>query len=234
MRTLIDLLRSLLFVPLFYTGTLACVVFAAVGSLVSERMMRAGVNGWGRLHRTLCRVVLNQRVRVIGDLPHGTMLYVIKHESMFETIDLLCLFDNPIAIAKQELLDIPGWGGVAQRYGMIGLRRDQGAKALRHLKREVAKAMSSGRSICLFPEGTRVPHGQSPPMKSGFAALYQLIGLPVVPIAVDSGRLSPRNSLLKRSGIVTYKVGEIIPPGLPRAEAEARVHAAINALNDAH
>jgi len=58
------------------------------------------------------------------------------------------------------------------------------------------------------------------------------MGLPVVPIAVDSGRLSPRNSFIKRPGLITYKVGDVIPAGLPRREAEARVHAAINALND--
>lgn len=231
MGTAIAWLRSLLFAPLFYTGTVLCVALAGVGALVSERLMRAAVNGWGWQHRVLARLVLGQKIRVIGDLPCGPMLYVFKHESMFETIDLLCLLDNPIAIAKQELLDIPGWGTLARHYGMIGLRRSEGAKALRHLKREVASAIGSGRPICLFPEGTRVPHGQSPPIKSGFAALYQLLGLPVVPVAVDSGRLSPRNSLLKRPGTITYKVGEIVPPGLPRDEAEARVHAAINALN---
>lgn len=58
------------------------------------------------------------------------------------------------------------------------------------------------------------------------------MGLPVVPIAVDSGRLSPRNSFIKRPGLITYKVGDVIPAGLPRREAEALVHAAINALND--
>lgn len=232
MATAIAWLRSLLFAPLFYAGTVICVLLAGAGALVSDRLMRAAVNGWGWQHRLLARFVLGQKIRVIGDLPQGPMLYVFKHESMFETIDLLCLFGHPIAIAKQELLDIPGWGTLARHYGMIGLRRSEGAKALRQLKREVADAIGSGRPICLFPEGTRVPHGQSPPIRSGFAALYQLLGLPVVPVAVDSGRLSPRNSFLKRPGVVTYKVGEIVPPGLPRAEAEARVHAAINALNE--
>src|SRR3546814_6840790 len=62
-------------------------------------------------------------------------------------------------------------------------------------------------------------------------ALPILLKVPVIPVAIDSGRLSPRNSFLKRPGTITFHVGEIIPPGLPRAEAEARVHAAINALN---
>jgi 1-acyl-sn-glycerol-3-phosphate acyltransferase len=70
-----------------------------------------------------------------------------------------------------------------------------------------------------------------PGLQSGFAGLYKLIGLPVVPIAVDSGPLYHRR--FKCRGTITYRIGETIPPGLPRAEIEARVHAAINALNPA-
>jgi 1-acyl-sn-glycerol-3-phosphate acyltransferase len=74
-----------------------------------------------------------------------------------------------------------------------------------------------------------VPHGERAPLRSGFAGLYKLLGLPVVPVAVDSGPLYHR--LWKRRGTITVRFGEIIPPGLPREEVEARVHAAINALN---
>jgi 1-acyl-sn-glycerol-3-phosphate acyltransferase len=71
--------------------------------------------------------------------------------------------------------------------------------------------------------------GETPQLKSGFAALYRALGLPIVPVATDSGRLWGRG-LVHHSGTVTLKVGEVIPPGLKRDEVEARVHAAINAL----
>lgn len=89
--------------------------------------------------------------------------------------------------------------------------------------------MATGRPIIIYPEGTRVRVGQQSPLKSGFAALYRVLGLPVVPVATDSGRLWGRG-LVHRSGTVTFKVGEVVPAGLPREEVEARVHAAINAL----
>ncbi|HEX5538132.1 MAG TPA: lysophospholipid acyltransferase family protein [Sphingobium sp.] len=232
MHAVFCLVRSALFALLFYTGTVLWVTAAGIVGALSDRAMQPVVNGWGRFHRILCRVILGQKIRILGTLSDEAALYVFKHESMFETIDLLCLFHNPVPVAKQELIDIPGWGRIARQYGAIGLRRAEGAKALRHLKGEVNKVRASGRPICLFPEGTRVPHGQRPPILAGFAALYQLMGLPVVPIAVDSGRLSPRNSFIKRPGLITYKVGDVIPAGLPRREAEALVHAAINALND--
>lgn len=73
--------------------------------------------------------------------------------------------------------------------------------------------------------------GEQPPLQPGFAGLYKALGVPVVPVAIDSGLLWPRRALVKRPGIVTFRFGEPIPPGLPRKEAEARVHAAINALD---
>jgi 1-acyl-sn-glycerol-3-phosphate acyltransferase len=86
--------------------------------------------------------------------------------------------------------------------------------------------------VIIYPEGTRVHVGDTPALKSGFAALYRALGLPVLPVATDSGLLWGRG-LAHHRGIVTFKVGEAIPPGLKRDEIEARVHAAINALESA-
>jgi 1-acyl-sn-glycerol-3-phosphate acyltransferase len=108
--------------------------------------------------------------------------------------------------------------------------RDAGARGLRAMMAEAREHIGSGRPLAIFPEGTRTPHGERPPLRSGFAGLYKLLGLPVVPVAVDSGPLYQR--WWKRPGTITLRFGEPIPPGLPREQIEARVHAAINALND--
>jgi 1-acyl-sn-glycerol-3-phosphate acyltransferase len=89
--------------------------------------------------------------------------------------------------------------------------------------------LAEGRPLVIFPEGTRVPHGERPALRSGFAGLYKLLGQPVVPVAIDSGPTYHRR--WKRKGTIRIRVGEPIPPGLPREEIEARVHAAINALH---
>ena len=93
-----------------------------------------------------------------------------------------------------------------------------------------ARAVTAmGRPLVIFPEGTRVPHGEFRKLQSGFAGLYKMLGMPVVPVAVDSGPLYHRK--LKRRGKIIYRFGEEIEPGLPRAEIEERVLSAINALN---
>lgn len=230
---MVTILRSFAYMLVFYGGSVPLVLAAMLMAWVRPHALLDVATAWSRFHRWCARWLLGQEVRVEGQLPHGDYLYIVKHESMFETIDLLCLFDRPAIVAKRELFNIPLWGMIARRYGLIPVERAAGASAMRALLAAARDAAAQGRALCLFPEGTRVPHGESPPLRAGFAGLYAMLRLPVVPIAVDSGRLSPRGSFLKRGGIITYKLGEIIPPGLDRREAEARVHAAINALNKA-
>lgn len=224
-------IRSLLFTLAFYSGSLIFVLWAMIFGWVTPLMVQRTARGWSRYHRGCARWLLGQKVRVEGDLPHGPYLYIVKHESMFETIDILTVLDRPAIGAKAELFNIPLWGRIARLYGLIPIERAAGASALRVLRAAAKDRIAQGRPICLFPEGTRVPHGEAPPLRSGFAGLYSLLGLPVVPIAIDSGRVSPRGRFLKRPGVITYKVGEIVPVGLDRREAERQVHAAINALN---
>jgi 1-acyl-sn-glycerol-3-phosphate acyltransferase len=100
---------------------------------------------------------------------------------------------------------------------------------LRAMMKAAQAAVSAGRPVVIFPEGTRVAVGQTPPLAAGFAGLYKMLKLPVVPIALDSGTAWPK-AFIKYPGTVTFKVGAPIPPGLPRDVIEAQVHAAINAL----
>lgn len=225
------LIRSLLFGIIFYVGSVPYVLAALLGTYVSRPLLRSSVHGWSRFHHGCARWLLGIKVVVDGQLSDEPVLYAIKHEAMFETIDMPRLFHLPAVITKRELFDIPGWGPSAKAYGMIPVDREAGAAGLRAMLVAARQMQADSRPIVIFPEGTRVPHGHRPPLQSGFAGLYKLLGLPVIPIAVDSGKLTPKGKLWWHSGIMTYKVGERIPPGLPREEVEARVHAAINALN---
>jgi 1-acyl-sn-glycerol-3-phosphate acyltransferase len=220
-----------LFTVIFFSGSVFHAVTAFIGSLTSPALMRWAVRGWARYQHFCAKYLLGINVRIDGKMLDRPVLYAIKHESMYETIDMPRVFRMPSVVAKKQLFDIPFWGKAALAYGMIPVDREGGASALRDMLTRSRALLADGRPIIIFPEGTRVVHGDCPPLQSGFAGLYKMLGVPVVPVAVDSGKLMPRDHWLRRSGVITYKVGEEIPAGLPRVEVEARVHKAMNALN---
>lgn len=223
-----DVLRSLAFYPVFYLGSIPIVLASLAMLPLNLRAFRTVVRSWSAWHRWCARWLLGIKVRIVGKPPVGEAFYALRHESFFEAIDLPRLLLNPGVFAKAELIRIPFWGFAGHRFGLIPVERETGAKALRAMIAAARGFAGTGRPLAIFPEGTRVPPGSRPPLQAGFAGLYKLLGQPVVPVAVDSGRLYHR--WWKKAGTITYRFGEPIPTGLKRDEAEARVAAAIQAL----
>jgi 1-acyl-sn-glycerol-3-phosphate acyltransferase len=224
------LLRSILFFLLFYPGTLLYVLTVIAVSPFGTAPVRRTVHGWSNFHHWLVHHVLGIRFVWDGEIPAGPYLIAVKHQAMVETVEALRFARTPVVVMKKELTQIPLFGWVTLRYGVIGVDRDAGASALRDMMVKARQAAAEGRPVIIFPEGTRVPFGERPELRPGFAGLYRALGLPVVPVALDSGRLWSRG-LVKRPGTINVKVGEALPPGLKRDDIESRVHAAINALN---
>lgn len=227
-----NFLRSAVFALMFYPGTLLWVLGAMGGALIGTRQLRFFVHGWSAYHHWLVVHVLRIRFEWDGQIPPGPYLIAVKHHSMMEAVDTLVFATLPVVVMKRSLIAMPLFGWVTRTYGVIGVDRDAGAAALREMIAAGRKAREDGRPVIIFPEGTRIPLGEAPPLRPGFAGLYRALGLPVVPIAHDVGRLFD-TGFVKRSGTVHFKVGEVIPAGLKRDEIETRVHTAINALNRA-
>ncbi|WP_245638469.1 lysophospholipid acyltransferase family protein [Croceicoccus bisphenolivorans] len=227
---MIGWLRTIVFMALFYGGSFLLLAFAAAAIALPRPLIFAVARGWSRWHRICCRYILDFRVAVEGEHHPTQALYAIKHESFFEAIDApTFLGGNVIPFAKIELMRLPLWGKAAYRYGIVGVERESGARAIRHITKSAREAKPEGRDFVIFPEGTRVPHDRTHKLEAGLYAIYKILGLPLVPVAVDSGLLYQPRPM--RSGTVTYRIGEALPPGLSREEMEARVFAAINALN---
>jgi 1-acyl-sn-glycerol-3-phosphate acyltransferase len=227
----VALIRSLLYTLIFYLGSIPLVTLAAIATFVSPRALWAASRRWAQFHYWCVRWLLGIKVVVDGEFPTRDAIIAIKHESALEAIETLRLIARPAVVMKAELFDIPLWGLAADRHGSIPVARETGSAALRRMLKAANDAIGQDRPIVIFPEGTRIAHGDSPPLRPGIAGLYKTLGVPIVPVALDSGRLWKRRSFVKRAGIVTIRIGAPIPTGLPRAEVERRVHEGINALN---
>lgn len=225
-----DWLRTIVFSIVFYGLSVPVVLLAPVAALFGSQRMRAWCNGWAGLMRWCARNLLKIDQQIIGEIPQGPVFFAAKHESLYEAIELTRLLKAPATVMKRELADIPVWGWAARSYGVIVIDRAASARALRGMMKEAKAAIAEGRPVLIFAEGTRVPVGAEPDLVAGFAGLYRMIGIPVVPVAVKSGHVWPKTGA-KHPGTVVFKFGEPIPPGLPREEIEARVHKAINELN---
>ncbi|TMM45877.1 lysophospholipid acyltransferase family protein [Qipengyuania marisflavi] len=224
------LLRNIAFYLVFYIGSVFVVSAALASRPLGVEVFRRKVRDWSAWQRWCVVNILGIEVVLDGAPSDEPVLYAMKHESFFEAIDAPRLFDCPSVFAKQELFAIPLWGRAAAAYGLVPVAREKGARSLMAMIRSAKALSQDGRPLVIFPEGTRVPHGERRPLQAGFAGLYKMLGLPVVPVSVNSGPLYHR--VLKRKGRITYRFGKPIPPGLKRDEVEARVMEAINSLND--
>ncbi|MHA6718379.1 lysophospholipid acyltransferase family protein [Sphingomonas sp. RS6] len=225
-----DWLRTQGFRLFFYAMSLVMVLGVPIAALFGGAFLRRYAMLWTRMLNWSLRTIMGARIRIEGAMPQGQMLFAAKHESYFEALELTRILGSPATVMKRELTRIPLWGWAARRYGVIVVDRKANAGALRSMMRDGRAAQASGRSVLIFPEGTRVTPGEAPDLRSGFAGLYRLLDMPVVPVAVKSGHVWPRKGIM-HPGEIVFCFGEPIPPGLPRREIEARVHAAINALN---
>jgi 1-acyl-sn-glycerol-3-phosphate acyltransferase len=226
--------RSLLFNLLFYVTTALFVVLGSPLLFGPRRWAMAALKVHARTELWLLKhiVGLDYDLRAKDKLPKGACLVACKHQSAWETFALIPMFRDPALLMKRELFWIPFHGWFSTKFGMIPVDRDKGATALRRMLREAQKRAQAGREIIIFPEGTRRAPGAEPDYKTGVFLLYEALGLPCLPLALNSGLYWRRRSLTRHPGTVIVEVLDPIPPGLSRREFLPRLETAIESATN--
>jgi 1-acyl-sn-glycerol-3-phosphate acyltransferase len=209
-------LRSIAFSIAFPLWTGICCIVLAFGPLLPRKGALQLALFWVRSVAWVERHVLGLHYRVIGreNLPaHGAFIVAAKHQSTFETMKLHLILNDPAIVLKKELLRIPIWGPYLRQTGMIPIDRGAGRRAMGDMLTASEKAKAEGRPIVIFPQGTRIPVGAKRSYKSGVVALYQELGLPILPLALNSGLFWPKSGM-KHGGTVTFSFLPAIEPGL--------------------
>ena len=158
---------------------------------------------------------IRNRVQGMDNLPQGAKdpaVLLVKHQSTWETFVMPAIMPHPLAyVFKKELLRVPFFGWAMGRLDMIHIDRSQKARAFAKVVQQGRRLMSEGVWVIMFPEGTRIARGEAGEYKTGGTRLAIAAGVPVIPIAVTSGRCWPRKAFIKRPGVVDISIGAPIP-----------------------
>ena len=225
-------LRSLAFNLALYLFTAPMAIFGLPVMLMPRRWAAIFGAAWaaGVLKILGWCTGLTHEVRGRENLPDGAAIIAMKHQSAWDTFALTVIFDDPAIVLKKELMLVPFYGWYLWKAGMIAIDRSAGASALRTMVAAAQRAVSAGRPIVIFPEGTRTAVGSRRPYQPGVAALYRQLDAPLVPVAVNSGLYWARRAFTKRPGRIIVEILPAIPPGRERravmAELEERIEAA--------
>lgn len=213
---LVAVIMTIVFLPTLFMG---------------EKTARGTIRIWARFAMWSMPLMTGVSFRIEGreHIPAGGALIVANHQSLWETFALQILLSNPSVILKKELLRIPVYGWWAKRSGNIVIDRAGGARELRRLRDEAAARIADGAQIVVFPEGTRVPPGETAPYQPGVAGIYLAAKAPCVLIAHDSGRFWRKLGGGLSPGVITVRVLEPIAPGMDRREFQDLIEHRINA-----
>jgi 1-acyl-sn-glycerol-3-phosphate acyltransferase len=207
------MLRAYLFMFLFFPFTFLMAVSAILFTFFDPtgRGYHAHARFWGRVGL----LIAGARLEVLGrdKVPsEGPVIYMSNHQGNFDILSLFIAIPRQFSwIAKEELFAIPVFGHSMRRAGYVPLDRSDGRRAFKSL--EAAAAMiRNGKSVVVFPEGTRTTDGSLLPFKRGGFLLAEKAGVPIVPITINgSGKLNPCKTLEIYPGTITIRFGDPIP-----------------------
>jgi 1-acyl-sn-glycerol-3-phosphate acyltransferase len=196
----------------------AAVALALCGT--PERAVRRTARAWARGTLRLLGWCVGLTYVEEGqeNIPTEPCLIIANHQSTWETFAFLALVPDVAIVAKQELLGIPVFGWFLRNAPMILIDRESGTKAVRKMVDESRTALAGGRSVLIFPEGTRRSASAKIEFKRGIEILYTRLGCRVLPVSVNSGHFWAPDRPYKRSGTIWVNYLGTIEPGLGAAE----------------
>ena len=227
-------LRSLIFNIVFFAANIVCCV-SLLWILVLPRDWAFKILYhcyFGVLYQ-IEKLILGLDFEVIGreHIPtDGAYVIAMKHQSAYETLKMFHIFGDCRIILKRELTYLPLWGWYAAKAGMIAVDRGKGSSAIKSMMDNAKPVIDSGVPILIYPQGTRVDITdtvQDRPYKQGAIRLYENFNIPILPVAMNSGKFWARNAFTKRGGTVTFKILPIIPAGLKPQEAFKKMQTVI-------
>ena len=196
---------------------------------LSRRMFRRGISLWPKLLFPVLEhlVGLTFELRGQENVPNGPVIYAVKHQSTWETMFFLWQDPETAYIMKRELNKIPFWKWYMAKSQHVVIDRSGAASTMRQMVSDSEHILAEGRSIVIFPEGTRSEPGKTNKYHPGIAALYRRIGATVIPVALNTGLFWGRRQFLKHPGKMIIQFLPAMPIDLDRKQFMSQLESAI-------
>ncbi len=232
-------IRSLLFTILFYLALILVFIIAIPTLILPSKTTLIFGKILAYIIIFLLKFVLGVKVTFSGveNLKKKERFFVASaHQSLLETFILQAPLEYPIFILKKELLKIPLFGWYLKKIGSIDIVRDTTTKDnLNFFDKIKNNVETSKRPLLIFPQGTRVKFGERLPFKKGAGRIYEVLNLPCIPVALNTGKVWPKNSFLKYNHDIVISFLEPIEPGKDKNvfvnDLEAKIYSSIDRLS---
>jgi 1-acyl-sn-glycerol-3-phosphate acyltransferase len=190
-------------------------------ALLSRTLSQNVAKNWAGMTLMLLKSIsgISSHVRGYSYISATPVLYAVKHQSAWETFMLWHVLDRPVFVLKRALYRIPIFGWYLWRSGQIAIKRGDGKQAIASAITQAQTYIGKGRSVVIFPEGTRTRVGENVQYKSGVTYISEALGVPVVPVAINAGKFWPKSLFIKRSGNAVIEFLPAMPPAGMAKEA---------------
>ena len=213
-------IRSLIFNFFLYLGIILVLIYAIPTLLLPAKLTLYCGKFLAYYIILILRIFLNTKVifHGLGNLKKVEKFFIASaHQSMFETFVFQAPLNFPIFILKKELLKVPLFGWYLKKIGSIEIIREKTTKENLNFFDKIKKSINeNNRPLLIFPQGTRIKFNEIVPFKKGVGRIYDSLGLHCIPVALNSGKIWPKNSFLKYSGDIHISFLEPIKPGIEK------------------
>ena len=212
------MIRNIIFLFVFYFGLLFLLILFIPSLMLPQYLVTLGGKFLGYWTGFCLKYIMSTKIEVRGieNISSNQKYFVASsHQSIFETFFLQTIFDKPVFILKKELTKIPLFGWYLKKMGCISIDRNKISKENLNFSDEVGKVINNtDKILIIFPQGTRKSFDDRSKFKKGFSRIYSDLNIACLPIAINSGKVWPKNGKLIPNQKITVSILSIFPPGI--------------------
>ena len=225
------MVRNIFFLFVFYFGLIFLLILFTPTLLLTRNLVILGGRIAGYWTGFCLKLIMSTKIEIKGSdnlITNKKYFVVSSHQSIFETFFLQTIFDNSVFILKKELTKIPLFGWYLKKMGCISINRNRISKDNLNFSEQVKKILQDDRrTLIIFPQGTRKSFDDRSRFKKGFSRIYNDLKISCLPVAINSGKVWPRNGRLKPNQTITISILNLFSNGLEKNELASKVEKSI-------